>query len=206
MKPPSECLHRELAVEIAAAAFPACPFPTGFSAHARNVCGTGRISHTSPKMSSKARKADRIVLGFQRRRMQPVGAGVVEGDRLAAVGLAGEVAAPERRHQRKADDIPGPGARRSERRRQDEFRLAVRAVLRQARDGVGDLGVEQATLDQREIVRQRSCSGTGGTIGNDLVILEFGEEARGSAGPPSHRARNGCPSAPPDRRSPHGRR
>ena len=37
----------------------------------------------------------RVVLGFQRRRMQALCARIVEDDILAAVGLAGEIAAPE---------------------------------------------------------------------------------------------------------------
>ncbi|KSV79430.1 hypothetical protein N183_17970 [Sinorhizobium sp. Sb3] len=54
---------------------------------------------------AELQEGHRIVLGGKRRLVQPVGALVVEDDRLAAVGRAGEVAAPQCRNQRQTDDI-----------------------------------------------------------------------------------------------------
>ena len=97
----------------------------------------------------KREEGHRIVLGLDGSRLKPLGAGVVEGDFLAAVRGALEITAPQRRNQRKADDIlaarqtVGGGW-------QDEFRLAVGTVLRQTRNGVADLRIEETPLDQRE--------------------------------------------------------
>ena len=91
----------------------------------------------------KRKKGLWIILGFYRCRMKPVGTGIVESDRLAAVGGSRKVSAPERRYQREADDIlatPQPVCRR----RQDEFRLPVGTILRQTRDRVGDFRIETA--------------------------------------------------------------
>src|SRR6202453_2883928 len=110
-----------------------------------------RIARQIAEDVAQLEERHRVAARRLRRLLQLLPAGVVRHDRLAALGLAVAIAAPESRHERQSPEgrapLPTIGAGRK-----NEFRLAVRAVKAEALDGVADLRIGEAARNQFAIV------------------------------------------------------